>query len=267
MREIIDHHVHTNFSPDSNTTMEAMVKRGIELGLKGITFTDHVDFDSPDEDFLYEIDYDKYMIEIENLKSKYPQIEIQMGVEVGYQPHLNDRLDGFIKSYPFDFVICSMHVCEGLDLYNGDYFKGKNQFESNRIYLESIRNSILSYNNFDIYGHLDMIVRYGNFDKKFLEITEYQEIIDEILNLIIKKGKGIEVNTSGYRYSLNYPHPNTDILKRYYELGGEIITLGSDAHKTQDLSLDFHTAKKILKDIGFTKISQFKNRKSNFTNI
>ncbi|MEJ8554798.1 histidinol-phosphatase HisJ family protein [Tepidibacter sp. Z1-5] len=264
---IIDSHIHTDYSPDCKAKMEDIVIKAVELGLKQIIFTDHVDYDSPDELFMKEIDYSEYMKEIKYLRDKYKEIEILMGVEIGYQPHLNKKLDKFIKSYPFDFVICSMHSCEGLDLYNGDFFKGKTQRQSYMRYFESIKYCIETYDNYDVYGHLDYIVRYGNFDNKKLKYEDFKEIIDEILDLIIKKGKGIEVNTAGFRYNLKTTHPNTDIVKRYIEMGGNVITIGSDAHKPDDLCADFDQAIKILKAIGVKKIAQFKNRIPSFIEI
>ncbi|CAH2213007.1 histidinol-phosphatase HisJ family protein [Tepidibacter aestuarii] len=267
MQFIIDSHIHTDYSPDCKAKMEDIVIQAVELGLKKIIFTDHVDYDSPDELFGGEIDYNEYMKEIKYLRDKYKEIEILMGVEIGYQPHLNNKLDKFIKSYPFDFVICSMHSCDGLDLYNGDFFKGKTQRQSYMNYFESIKRCIENYDNYDVYGHLDYIVRYGNFDNKELKYEDFKKIIDEILGLIIEKGKGIEVNTAGFRYNLKTTHPNIDILRRYIEMGGKVITLGSDAHRPNELCSDFEKTIKILKGIGVNKIAQFKNRVPSFIEI
>ncbi|SMB83435.1 histidinol-phosphatase (PHP family) [Desulfonispora thiosulfatigenes DSM 11270] len=268
MKVLIDQHVHTDFSPDSNTSMENMVKRAIELGLKEITFTDHVDYDYPDIDgVLFEVNYDKYMEEMAKLKNRYPEIEILMGVEVGYQPHLNERIDKLIKSYPFDFVIGSIHICDGLDLYTGDFFKGKTQKGSYLRYLENVKNCVQNFDNCDIFGHLDVIIRYGDFKNKDLRYEEFQESIDEILKLVIKKDKGIELNTSGIRYNLADMHPQKGILEKYHDLGGKILTLGSDAHNTRDLCAGFKNATQELKNIGFTKVTKFKARKPSFISI
>lgn len=264
---IIDSHVHTEFSPDANSNMEEIIKKSIEMGLKQVVFTDHVDLDSPDKLFSQEINYVNYMKRIKELKFKYTNIEILMGVEIGYQPHLNKRLNNFLKSYPFDFVICSIHSCDGLDFYNGDFFKGRSERESYMRYFETIKSSIENYANYDVYGHLDAIVRYSSFSGKKLNYTEFKEILDNILELIIKNGKGIELNTSGLRYGLKSMHPNEEILKRYFELGGEILTLGSDAHNTKDLHADFKKAIKLLKKIGFKKITKFEKRAPIFIEI
>ena len=190
-----------------------------------------------------------------------------MGVEIGYQPNLNDKINILLNSHPFDFVICSIHAWNGIELDTGDLFKGKTQEEGYREYFENLKYCVENFDNYDVYGHLDFIVRYGNFENKTLRYEDYKDIIDEILKIIINNGKGIEVNTSGLRYNLNTMHPNKDILKRYLELGGKIITLGSDAHFAEDICSDFDIAIKELKEIGFKEITTFKNRKPSFIKI
>ncbi|MEW9095315.1 MAG: histidinol-phosphatase HisJ family protein [Clostridiaceae bacterium] len=262
-----DHHVHTEFSGDCNTPMEDIINRAIELGLKEVIFTDHVDFDYPSNEIHFEIDYEVYMKKIEKLREQHKKIDILLGVEIGYQYHLNSRINELLNAYPFDFVICSIHALEGVELDKGDLFKTRTQEEGYRTYLESLKYTIENFHNCDVYGHLDFIVRYGNFNNKVLRYQDYKDIIDEILCLIISKGKGIELNTSGLRYNLNSMHPNREILERYFELGGRIITIGSDAHTLKDLCSNFHIAIEELKEIGFKEITTFKNRKPKFIKI
>ncbi|CAH2214581.1 histidinol-phosphatase HisJ family protein [Tepidibacter aestuarii] len=267
MRFITDHHVHTEFSGDCNTPMEDVINRAIELGLKEVMFTDHVDFDFPNNKISFEIDYEEYMRSINKFRKKYKEIDILMGVEIGYQPNLNNKIDKLLSSYDFDFVIGSIHAWEGIELDTGNLFKGKSQQEGYIKYFEMLKHTIENFDNCDVYGHLDFIVRYGNFKNKVLKYEDYKAIIDEILYMIIKNGKGIEVNTSGLRYKLDNFHPSKDILTRYFEMGGEIITLGSDAHRCKDLCADFDIAIDQLKKIGFKQITQFKNRKPSFIKI
>ena len=133
--------------------------------------------------------------------------------------------------------------------------------------LNNLKYTIENFDNFDVVGHLDFIVRYGDFENKTIRYEDYKNILDEILSMIIKKGKGIELNTSGLRYKLSSMHPSREILTRYFELGGRIITIGSDAHKLTDLYADFDKAIVELKEIGFSEITTFKNRKPNFIKI
>jgi len=267
-KKIIDHHMHTFYSPDADpmASMELYIKAAKEKGIEGIMFTDHVDYDFPVPIFDKMIDYDLYQKEIERL-SKQENFKVLMGVEMGYQPHLKQRMTNFIKSYPFNFVICSIHVGDGLDFYNGDFFKGKTQAEAYRRYYEIVLEAVSHYDDYDVFGHLDYIIRYGGYENRSYRYEDYKEIIDEILSIIIKKGKGIEINTSGIRYGLGVLHPGIDLLKRYKELGGKIITFGSDAHKIKDYYMGFDDAKKMLIEAGFEYITIFKDRKPEFVKI
>jgi len=262
---IADYHMHTDFSSDSSTSMEDMVKQAIKLGLKEIALTDHVDYDYPDEKFPFIIDYNKYQKVFSELQQKYQNnISLILGVEVGLQPHLVDKIRDFCNSVKFDFIIASSHVVDRLDLYNGDFFKGKEKQKAYTRYFEGVYENIKLHNNFNVYGHLDYVNRYGDYTDKTLNYIDYKDLIDNILKLLISKGKGIEINTSGYRYKLNCTHPQLPILKRYKQLGGEIITVGSDAHDTNNIALHFEDAYKLLEEAGFKYITLFKNQKPQF---
>ena len=134
--KITDHHVHTEFSGDCSTPMEVIINRAAQLGLKEVMFTDHVDFDYPSEDICFEVDYKKYIKVLEKLTVKYSDMDILLGIEVGYQPGLNERINQLLNSYDFDFVICSIHAWNGAALDKGDLFKGRSQEEGYRAYFE-----------------------------------------------------------------------------------------------------------------------------------
>ena len=267
-QKLIDHHVHTSYSPDADplATMEAYIKKAKTLKLGGLMFTDHVDLDTPVELFQPQIDYEAYFKHIKQLR-KTVDFPIYMGVEIGYQPHLNETLNTFLSKHAFDFVINSIHLGDGLDFYNHDFFINKTQEEAYKRYFEICLETVQNYDNYDVFGHLDYIVRYGGYENKSYQFSDYEGLIESILNTIIQKGKGIELNTSGLRYGLGVMHPMKDLLKKYKALGGTIITLGSDAHKVKDLTSDFEQAIKELKSIGFTHLTQFVNRQPYFIEI
>ena len=266
--KLIDHHTHTQASPDADPKleMEHYIKKAQALNVPGVMFTDHVDYDYVSPLFAEIIDYKAYYKKILDLRKAY-DIDILMGIEVGYQPHLNQRITTLLANHPFDFVILSTHLCDGLDLYNGDFFVGKTQEESYMRYFEIVLNTVENYTNYDVYGHLDYIIRYGNFAHKTYDFKTFEPIITKILKVIIKKGKGIEINTSGLRYKLGVTHPRLELLTLYKALGGTIITVGSDAHYLKDFQADFDFALALLKKAGFTHITQFKNRIPYFVEI
>ena len=259
---LADYHVHSDFSSDSTAPMEQMIEQSIHIGLKKICFTDHMDYDYPKVDnYNFIFDPDAYLIKIENMKKRYyKQIDILTGIELGLQPHLSNKLSSLMKSYPFDFAIGSSHLVDHMDPYYPEYWNNKTASEGIYRYFESIIENCKQFQDFHVYGHLDYIIRYvpGQKESRIdYSYQEYADVIDEALKTIISHGKGIEINTSGLKYGLGYPHPKQEILKRYKELGGELITIGSDAHKPEHLCYDFPLVPELLKNLDFRYYATF----------
>jgi histidinol-phosphatase (PHP family) len=121
--------------------------------------------------------------------------------------------------------------------------------------------------DFDVYGHIDYVVRYGPNKNRFYTYEKYSDVIDEILRTLIARGKGIELNTAGFKYGLGHPNPTEEILARYRELGGEILTIGSDAHAPEQIAYDFAKVTEILRQAGFRFYTVFTARKPEFKKI
>lgn len=261
-----DYHMHSQHSGDSDTPSEGMIKRSIELGLKQICFTEHYDpffpYYIPEEKGMFELDLVKYFGNIDELSHKYKsQIKVLHGIEIGMQPDILDYCTQYIKNHPFDFVICSSHVAGKTDPYYPVYFEGRTPKEAITFYFEEILRIVSNYNEYDVYGHLDYVVRYTDLNGKDIELKDYYEIIEAILKTIIGNGKGIEINTGGLITKLNRINPHIEIVKLYKELGGEIITVGSDAHTPEYVAKGFDTAKDLLKEAGFNHHTIFEQRK------
>jgi len=248
--------------------MSDMVAHGVMLGLETICFTEHLDYNFPDGNLAFDLDIGAYYREYRRLCEQYHnQIEILFGIELGLQPHLGQRYADLLASWPFDFVIGSSHVVDGMDPYYPSFFEGRDESACYQKYFESIVENVKVYSGMDVYGHIDYIVRYGPNKDKHYSYSKYKEVLDEALRLIVAKGIGLELNTSGYKYGLEYPNPHPDILRRYRELGGEIITLGSDGHRPEHIAYDFYKVKNILKDCGFRYYTVFRQRKPEFVKI
>jgi len=264
-----DFHMHSFFSGDSQAPMEDMIKQAISLGFSHICFTEHLDLDFPvtelDPAGKFEVNVDSYLYELLRCRQKYEtQIKIGFGIEMGLQPHLADRHQEYITNYPFDFVIGSSHLCHGKDPYYAPFYENRSEDEAYEEYFVSILENIQAFSGFDVYGHLDYVVRYGPNADKYYSYAKYQDLFDSILKTLIEKGKGIEINTGGLKKGLKDLHPCRDILKRYKELGGEIITIGSDAHDPSRIGADFERAKETLVESGFRYYTIFTNRKAEF---
>ena len=254
-----DHHVHSYYSPDSKADIKEYIIKAKEMGLDYIMFTDHTDFGTTDKDFMKLIDYDEYFNRMNGLQEEF-NIPIKIGVEIGYEKNYKNEINDFLNKYPFDFVIFSIHYGDDKDFYRGDFFHGKTQEQSYHRYFEILLEMVENFSNFDVVGHLDYITRYGPFDNKYYEYERFKEIIDAILKVIINKDKGIELNTSGMRKSSNTFFPKKEVLKRYKDLGGKIITIGSDAHFNEHYSAGIVDGINLLKSIGYDQISYFENR-------
>ncbi|NMA96398.1 MAG: histidinol-phosphatase HisJ family protein [Clostridiales bacterium] len=266
---MFDYHIHSKFSVDAKMSMDEACERAINLGVKEIVFTDHIDMDWPDDDRHFAIEnIEEYILDIERVQRRYKDsLIVKKGMELGYQPHLIDELNLRVKRFPVDFIISSIHVIDGLDPYKQTYYEGKTKKESYERYYEEILHMIQNFDNFDVVGHIDYVKRYSPIPWEKGEHLYGMDILDEIFKLLIEKGKGIEVNTSGYRHVSNTPMPDMEIVKRFHSMGGEIITIGSDAHSVEGVAYLFERALKELKDIGVDKLCLFTNRRPDFVYI
>lgn len=271
-----DYHVHTYYSDDSMYPMENVIIDAIELGVKEICITDHVDYGikiDPEgkteeelADTILNVNYSSYVKEIAQLKERFQnQICIKQGLEFGVQSHTIPEFEALYKRYPWDFIILSCHQVENKEFWNQNFQKGKTQKEYNERYYEELLAVVKRYKNYSVLGHLDLISRYdlqGNYPFELV-----RDKVEEILRVVIADGKGIEINTSSFRYGLKDLTPSRDILKLYRELGGEILTIGSDSHKPGQLVSHFEEVLKEVKEIGFETICTFENMKPIFHKI
>lgn len=248
-----DYHVHTAFSDDSEYQMEDCIKDAINMGMEEICFTEHIDYGVKTD---LNCDLEKYQGEFLRCKEKYgKRITMRFGIEFGMQAGTVERFQQDFNDYAFDFVILSCHQVDNKEFWTQDFQKGKSQKEYNEKYYEEILKVMKMYHDYSVLGHLDMIKRY---DKKGeYPFENVKPIITEILKTVIKDGKGIEVNTSCFRYGLKDLTPAEEILKLYRSLGGEIITIGSDSHKFLHLGCKILEVQKKLKSLGFDAVYTF----------
>ena len=274
-----DYHLHCEFSDDSDELMENQVERGIELGLEEMCFTDHVDYgikkdwDDPDgivtrhafehgkwvDLVLANVNYPEYFAKLHKMKEIYgDRITIKQGLEFGIQTHTVPQYEALFKKYQdeLDFVLFSMHQVHDLEFWTQDFQKGKTQKEYNDEYYKEIYETMKIFKNYSVLAHLDLLARYDQ--QGFYPFEKEKDIIAEILKLAIEDGKGIEINTSSWKYGLPDTQPSRAILHLYKDLGGKIITIGSDAHVTKYLGDHNKEAMAILRDeIGMTEICTF----------
>ena len=268
--KICDFHVHSAFSDDSDASLTSIIEKALSLGIQKICITDHYDIDFPineENTLAFDLDTTAYIAAVTALKEEYKdRIDIRLGVEMGLMSHIKDKVHDYISSHPsYDFVIGSSHLVDGKDPYFPSFYEGRSEKLSIRAYFEAILENVKVITDYDVYGHLDYIVRYCPSGEAAFSFDDHEEILREILQTIISNGKGIEINTGSLYKGMSYAHPHMEILRLYKNLGGEIITVGSDAHKPEYLCYDFETfARDTLQSLGYKYFCTYKDRKPEF---
>ena len=164
-------------------------------------------------------------------------------------------------------MIGSVHLIHGQDPYYRTFFEGRSDEEAYQEAFQVTIENLKKVNSFDSLGHLDYVVRYGTHQAEEYSYKKYAEEIDEILEILIAQGKGLEMNMAGMKYGLGFPNPHPDVIRRYKELGGEIVTIGADAHRPEHIAFDYEQAREILISCGFSYYAEFKGRKPIFKRI
>ena len=280
-----DYHVHTEFSDDSDYSMEQVVLDAIAMGFDEICFTDHVDYGvkndwddgekiryregtsgEPGNIPFLNVNYPLYYKTYQKLQKQYgDKISLKLGMEFGMQAHTVEKYEKLFARYPFDFIILSVHEVEDKEFWTQDFQSGRTQQEYNERYYEELLYLVQNYHHSSVLGHMDLITRY---DKAGIyPFEKLKPILTEILKTVIADGKGIEVNTSSHRYGLSDLTPSRDILKLYRELGGRILTIGSDSHKPEHLGAYMNETKLELKKLGFHEFCTFDKMKPSYHNL
>lgn len=262
-----DYHIHTSFSDDSSTPMKDMIAAACTAGLKEIAITDHFDPDYPDTAYPFALDFENYhKALLEAQETNKDKIVIRKGVEIGIQH--GDTMKRCItcaNSFDYDFIIGSFHCAEGYELYGDSYFSGRSPEESYVAYYTYVYENLKEYKDYNVLGHLNIIDRYTD---KIADPASYMDIVAEILKQIISDGKGLEINTSSFRYGLgDRTTPALDMLQLYKDLGGEIMTIGSDAHRPKDVAFKIDYAQELLRTLGFRYLTTFEQRKPVFVKL
>ncbi len=265
MNILPDCHLHSFHSSDSDCSPKDIIQTAIKLGLPAICFTDHNDFLFPPENGIteFQLDFNTYCNDIAAVREQYQNYSIYIGVEQGLLPAAAEQINAYDSTHILDFIIGSSHLVYGQDPYYPKFWEGKNITDTINAYYQSIIENINICSNFDVYGHIDYITRYIPDKNYHYNRYNYMDYIDTILKNLIETGKGIEINTGGIRYGTNI-NPEPVLIKRYRQLGGELITIGSDAHKLSDIGSHMDIVRDILNNCGFRYYTIFIQRKPHF---
>ena len=280
---LVDCHTHTQYSVDSEADINIMIERACDLNLAAYAITDHCECnrwysESHYKDattyryFDFGQDFENSVSAVTELKEKYRgKLNLICGVEMGQATQEFDVAEKIVSDKRLDFVIGSIHqVPDTEDFAFLDYssMDWKAMYELMQTYMLEI-NKLCKWGKFDVLGHLTYFLRYfqNHWNLKF-DISTFDDIIEASFHELVQKGKGIEINTSGLRNpKIKETFPSLKYVKMFRELGGEIISIGSDAHTVEDLGTGTFEGVKLAEEAGFRYITYFKERKPNFIKI
>ncbi len=258
---MFDYHIHSRVSFDGHDTGLALARAAQQAGLREICFTDHLDYDPRGLMGVLTFDTRDYNAEYDSLSV--PGLKIRRGMEFGMTPENRDQFRQDLGRRPFDYVLGSVHFVDGLDVYYAEYWQGKTVWEAERRYLEDVLACVRAHDDFDVLGHLTFIGKTtAHPAPRCVPFEEHREVIEEILKTLVQKEKGMELNTSGVDRCGGFL-PTADYFRRFRELGGRIVTVGSDAHRCNRVGQYTKEACGLLKEL-FGYVCTFRDRKPIF---
>jgi len=260
---MIDYHVHSHISADCRVSMADMAQAARAAGIRELCFTEHIDIDLPGE-LDFSVDMGRYRAEIAAIRAQFPDIAIRMGAEAGLDLRTKDAMPELLTG--LDYVVGSQHVVYGQDPYYQEVWGQHTQREIYEEYLAESLRCASACDFYDVLGHLGYIAKFCPYEDRLMRYADFPDAIDAVLRLLVEKGKGLEVNTNGL-YMTPDTMPETPIVRRYRELGGEIVTVGSDAHYESVVGHAVPETLAMLKNIGFRYVCAFDQRQPQFIPI
>jgi histidinol-phosphatase (PHP family) len=259
---LADYHVHSMFSDDAFEPPEKVIREAWKMNLDEICLTDHVDYGiKPDWDQaltakvfegerVLNVDYDAYFPTLEDLARTWSdRISVKRGLEFGVQTHTIPRYEQLFSQWPLDFVLLSIHQVGDQEFWTGEFQEGRSQDAYNHAYYQELYDVATSFEHWSALAHVDLIKRYDPAGVQ--GFPAHRDLVAATLEHVIAQGKGIELNTSSVRYGLKDSQPAEEILRLYLDLGGKIITLGSDSHAPEHLGAYLRHFQHYLAGLGF----------------
>ena len=265
-QNLFDSHTHSDNSHDGHAPISLMCEAAQAKGLMGFAITDHCECDDPKLNMINRF----AAVQFEILKAQAAfreQMTVLCGIELGQAIYAPDVAEALLEKYKFDFVLASLHNNPGhVDLCHVG-FEGENIPEILQNYYENLL-KLAQWNKFDALAHLTCPLRYIQGMQGIpVDMKPYDELIREILKTIAQNGKAIEINTSTLRQGLGMTMPSLEYVKWFKELGGEYVTIGSDAHWAKDIGTDLDIGMDMVKEAGFEYFAVFRRREPKLLKI
>jgi len=258
---MFDYHMHSTVSFDGHAAPEQMLAAARAAGLKEICFTDHMDDDPLRDSSGFQFTIPNYEAAYCSLSST--ELKIRLGMEFGMLPQNRELAAKSARGREYDFIIGSVHFAEDLDVYYPPFWEGKTVLDAERVYLQTTLECVQAHEDFDVLGHLTYLSKAQHHPTHApIILDNHREMVAEIMKVLISKGKGMEINTSGVDRCGVYL-PAAEYLRLFKDLGGKIVTVGSDAHTAGRVGQYCFDACAIVKDI-FGYVCTFEKREPIF---
>lgn len=261
-KNIVDLHVHTDNSFDGNHSATFFCEKAEVLDLRAIAFTDHCEVDQFRDDSEYEKRIFQSFFEVAKVRSAFKgKMIVLNGIELGQPAYDIEAAEDIIRRYDYDQIIGAVHnLPGGEDFYYMENLTLDVAEDLLKQYFDEII-KMLEWGSFDVLAHLTYPLRYFYSQSNLeIDLSKFNEQIERILNLLVEKGIALEINTAGLRQPLNKLSPDIDIIKRYKEIGGKYVTVGSDAHYAEHLTADIDKAYDAALEAGFECITFYQKR-------
>ena len=265
----VNYHLHNDYSTDGRGSTEEVCEAALQLGFSEICLTNHAEMLNP-ETGEWELDlvearerFEQLQHEIERLQPDYPDLRILLGAEFEYRPDWVETLDALVDSVDFDMIIGSVHAVAGEQISGGggagEYFKKRDLDEAYGRYFEEL-DRMLDWGGFDIVGHFDLVKRFGSKFYGSYRVKAFEPQIRALLEKMVAKGLGLEVNTSGVVQAPAEPYPGLEILQLARDVHVATVTIGTDSHVPTSFEQGWEVGELTLRQAGFTELTLFSHR-------
>jgi len=250
---IFDSHMHTKFSADSEMRAIDAINRARSLDL-GVVFTEHFDYGLELNGKSFSFDAAEYFGEYNNLRGD----DVQLGAEVGLRKSARSANEKFIATADFDLIIGSIHLVDDYDIYYPEFYAGKDKATAYGKYFAQMADEAAAC-DYDVLGHIDYICRAAPYDNPEIDYATFKAAIDAVLKIVVERGKVLELNTRRFG-SARAVNELVPVYKKYRALGGQFVTLGSDAHKVDAIGNYFARALDFVRELDLTPVTFHERR-------
>jgi len=260
---VLDYHVHSDYSPDGKASIAQQCQAALRAGFREICFTEHLEYGAPVPEFAAQPRFEQWFEEIARQRAAFPALRILAGVEAADLESTTLDTMREVRRWPFDYVLLSQHIVDGVDPYDQRFYEGRGQSDAYMAYARAVLDSLKRFepNDYDALAHYGYVAKFAPYDMESRAFTRdfAPEIIDESLRILARHGKALEINTS--RMAMGMPIPGPALIRRFRELGGEMVTLGSDAHRSDMVGAMLREGARLALDSGVKYLARYEARR------